>query len=222
MNAFSNDNVSKLSLVGRMAYVLMCVEAYLVHVYPDRDWRLLAKAFCFFSTTCFETWMLLYEQLTPDVALHDGEYNQIVQLLFTQDEYQYIIEQYRGITDGNLDDPNDELCMVLNIPFDLIYEYSADAPYMSLKTMMYAEKASVDAIEKIVDVLHKHHIELPDIHKLDSLVIKDKALVQVLSENTSESADIDKQKCLSRSNIEDIWGEHFDGEPLSIILNPNQ
>ena len=32
-----NNKLSAVSMNGRMAYVIMCVEAYLINKYPDRD-----------------------------------------------------------------------------------------------------------------------------------------------------------------------------------------
>ena len=37
------DKMDKVSMNGRMAYVIMCVEAFLKAKYHDRDWTLIAQ-----------------------------------------------------------------------------------------------------------------------------------------------------------------------------------
>ena len=183
--------IDKISLMGRLGYVLMCLEKYLTNIYPDRDWTLLAKALWKFSRWTVSDWMFLYGDLTPDTVLHGGEFNADVGSVFTPEEYQELRQQYCGITQGNLENPNDELCMALNIPFDLIYHYDAAISHGNSNHERAASEFSIQLTHKIENVLSKHDIELPDIHKLDFLMIKD----------------------------DDIWGDQFDGEPLSIILN---
>ncbi len=177
--------------MGRLAYILMCVEAYLVTIYKERNWKPLAKAFWLFPSMCISEWLFFYGQVIPDTVLHDGGYDQLIPFYLTPDEYQILVQQYYGITDGNPDDPNDELCTILNIPFDLIYEYDCVTSDGNPEHKKWAFDASVGLTNKIENILSNHHIALPDIHKLDFLAMKDN----------------------------DIWGPHFDGEPLSIILN---
>ena len=183
--------IDGLSLMGRFAYMLMCVEAYLVNMYPERDWQVLAKAFWQFSCWTVSDWYYFYRELKPDVILHGGDYTRDVQDVFTLDEYNTLIEQYKSITEGDLDDPNDELCMILNIPFELIDEYDCAIPRSFSEQKQWAFTASIGLTNKIEKILTDHHITLPDIHRLDFLTIEDG----------------------------DIWGPHFDGEALSIILN---
>ena len=38
-----NTELNLISMNGRMAYVIMCVERFLVAVYPERDWKPLAR-----------------------------------------------------------------------------------------------------------------------------------------------------------------------------------
>ena len=72
-----NDSYSHLPLMARFAYILMCVETYLLHVYPDRDWSLLAKVFWRFPKWMISDWMFLYCELTPDVVLHNENYDEL-------------------------------------------------------------------------------------------------------------------------------------------------
>ena len=79
-----NNHIKDITLMGRLAYILMCIEKFLVNVYPKRDWQLLSKAFWAFSRLCISNWMYFYGELTPDIVLHDGKYNRDIQQFFTQ------------------------------------------------------------------------------------------------------------------------------------------
>ena len=182
---FQNDN---LSLRGRLAYIVMCIEAYLVNVYPERDWRFLAKALWLFPSMPLYGWMLFYGKLLPDTH-HTDKDKEDIQAYLTPDEYQSLLQQYNVITD---DRAWNEFNTVLRIPNDLIWDaedIASEIPAINEASWMLRE--SVDQINKLGNILSAHHIEIPDIHMLDFLSIKD----------------------------DDVWGPRFDGERLSIILN---
>ncbi|MDE6318273.1 MAG: hypothetical protein K2M22_00880, partial [Lachnospiraceae bacterium] len=46
------DELKNISLTGRLCYLFMCIEKYLVSVYPDRDWMPVAKK-CWQWTSVF-------------------------------------------------------------------------------------------------------------------------------------------------------------------------
>ena len=135
--------------------------------------------------------MFCYEQLMPDIALHSGHFSWGVQEFITKDEYQLLVDQYNKIADGCIDDCKEELFLILKFPIRLMNRYDAAMTCDNSEHREWAMETSVNTISKIETILSSHHIELPDIHKLDFLMIEDG----------------------------DIWGPHFDGEPLSIILN---
>ncbi len=48
--------LDKVSMHGRMACIIMCVEAFLVNQYPDHDWRLIAEKMCEATTINWGDW----------------------------------------------------------------------------------------------------------------------------------------------------------------------
>lgn len=38
-----SGKLENISMMGRMAYVIMCVEKYLLNKYPNRNWKLLSE-----------------------------------------------------------------------------------------------------------------------------------------------------------------------------------
>ena len=211
--------ITRISLMGRLAYILMCIEAYLVHVYPDRDWRLLARAMWLSGPLDVSDWMYVYGYLTPECVLHDGEYTQDVQEYFTREEFDQIVQLYQGISRGNRSDPDDELCKVLSIPDDLSYRYDCILSDGDPEHLRWAFRDSVDKVHEIEKILAGHHIALPDIHRLDFLAIKNEELARHFSEEPTEPSQFRRITCLSFMDMHDIWGPAFDGESLSILLH---
>ena len=187
-NVIINCQNSNLSLMGRMAYIVMCIEAYLVNVWPDHDWRFLARGLWLFPSMPLYGWMLFYGMLLPGTHRIDKDIKDI-QAYYTLDEYQSLLQQYNGITDGRA---GDEFNTVLRIPYELIWDaedVASELPAINETSWMLRE--SVNQINKLGSILSAHHIEIPDIHKIDFLSVKD----------------------------DNAWGPRFDGKPLSIILN---
>ena len=210
---------TRLPLMARMAYIVMCVETYLVHVHPDRDWRPLARAFWHFPLWSICDWLFFYAELTPDVALHHPNYDDLhegIQCDISRQDYECLIRQYHGITEGNADDPHDELCAVLNIPFDLMNEYDA---YLSDGNVVHNTRwpleSSLGYLKAIEKILSRHSIEMPDMHALDFLAITDEKMLAEIEKIESDAMDIDYGAIPARA----LWGPHYEGEPLSIILN---
>ena len=41
-----DSRFKNITMTGRMCYIFMCMERYLLSLYPDRDWTLVAKKMC--------------------------------------------------------------------------------------------------------------------------------------------------------------------------------
>nr|MCR5662521.1 hypothetical protein [bacterium] len=67
--------LSAVSMNGRMAYTIMCVEAFLVAQYPDRDWSLIANKMWLATTMRWLEWTDLYCCYIPDVIFRYKKYN---------------------------------------------------------------------------------------------------------------------------------------------------
>ena len=67
--------LANVSMNGRMAYTIMCVEAFLANQYPDRDWRLIAEKMWAAATTDWGDWPMMYSRYLPDIIFDDDNYD---------------------------------------------------------------------------------------------------------------------------------------------------
>ncbi len=154
-----NNKLSNVSMNGRMAYVIMCVEAYLNALYPQKNWTLLAKAMWKATNTNWGDWTDYYCGFIPDVLLQYDTYDEDeLGSSITEDEYIFLRELYSGITEGREDDPTDELNYVLNMPFEMAMVYEG--------TIIGNGKESFNIIDEIERILTMHNISLPDYSKV--------------------------------------------------------
>ena len=144
-----------ISMRGRMAFTIMCVEAFLVKLYPDRDWTIIAEKMWQSTTTWWIEWTSMYCCFIPDVFLQYQEYDSKgIGKYLTEKEFFQLKELYNGITDGIEDDPNDPINYMLSKPFEIatIYENSG----------IDDGSGSYELIAEAENILTKYGIELPD------------------------------------------------------------
>lgn len=174
----------KVSMNGRMAYVIMCVESYLVGKYPDRDWTPVSKRM--WKATCenWGDWVEEYSTIIPDVILQYDKYDkEALEEYLTRKEYNALKVLYSGITDGNEENPSDEVNYMLNRPFEMAMVYEG--------TSIGDGKESLEIISAVETVLSRNEITPPDDAKVQFSSIEER----------------------------NGWGNDFDGEYLSIVLN---
>ena len=100
---------NSVSMNGRMAYVIMCVEAFLVAKYPNRDWTIVSEFMWKATSTNWGDWPEEYSSVIPDVLLQYNEYDSD-ELGGSLSEKQFVSlkKLYSGITEGLEDDPSDD------------------------------------------------------------------------------------------------------------------
>ena len=146
--------LSQVSMNGRMAYTIMCVEAFLVNQYPDRDWRLIAEKM-WAATTNWSDWPDMYCCYLPDVILDYDDYDiKDFGAYMTPQEFQQLRDFYSGITEGREDDPTDTVDYMLSKPFEMAMVYEG--------TGIGDGHESFEIIDEAEKVLTDHHIALPD------------------------------------------------------------
>ena len=150
-----SHKLAQVSMNGRMAYTIMCVEAFLVNQYPERDWRLLAKKMWDATSINWGDWPVVYCNYLPDVIL---QYNDYVPEEFknemTLQEFNYAKSLYAGITEGRQDDPTDVVDYMLSKPFEMAMVYEG--------TEIGDGHESFEIIDEAEQVLLEHNIPLPD------------------------------------------------------------
>ena len=154
-----NKRFDNVSMNGRMAYVIMCVESFLCTEHPDKQWNFIAKRMWDATSMNWGDWPDEYSVVIPDVLLqydvYDAdEFNGVL----TENEYNALKEVYTGITDGIEDDPTDEVNYMLNKPFEMAMVYEG--------TVIGDGHESIEIINETETILKKHGIPLPDYSKV--------------------------------------------------------
>ena len=181
------DKLNNVSMNGRMAYVIMCVEAFLVDKYPEKDWTLISKMMWQATSSNWGDWSDMFSCIIPDVIFQYEEYSpEDYEGILSEEEFQNVKNLFSGITEGIENDPGDEVNYMLNKPFEMAMVYEG--------TVIGDGKESLMIIEKTENVLKKNGIALPDYKKV----------------------------LFSSADEHNGWGNDFDGEYLSIILNKEQ
>lgn len=104
-----NKQLSNVSMLGRMAYTIMCVEAFLKNCYGDRDWSPVTTIMWLATSKNWGDWPELYSIYIPDVLLsYDGFENELAETI-SKDTYQKLLRLYNEITEGSEDVPADEV-----------------------------------------------------------------------------------------------------------------
>ncbi|KAG4087901.1 hypothetical protein H8356DRAFT_1727174 [Neocallimastix lanati (nom. inval.)] len=155
-----NNKFENVSMNGRMAYVIMCVEKYLTNVHPQKDWKSLSRVLWRATNTNWGDWTDQYSGFIPEILLKYDSYDENeLGLSFTKEDYYYLRDLYSGITEGNEDDPSDELNFILNKPFEMAMVYEG--------TVIGNGMESFKIIDEIENVLKVHSIPLPDYRKVE-------------------------------------------------------
>ena len=154
-----SKELKQVSMNGRMAYIIMCVEAYLKAKYPDIDWSLISKVLWKATNTNWGDWTDLYSSYIPDVLLqYDSYNNDEFGDSITEDVFDTLHNLYSEII-GNADEVQDsELNIILNKPFNLAMVYEG--------TTVGDGKESLEIIEDTEKILAANSIKLPDSSKV--------------------------------------------------------
>lgn len=180
-----------ITLTGRLCYLFMCVERYLVTLYPQKDWKPIAKRMWQWTNQEYwETAWDVYSEIVPEFILEFDIYEETNTRAYDgnlkKEDYDEITVCFKGITNGNADD---EICEVFMIPSDFgsLCEYSS---------FSYVDSGTLDFLKQMRIILEKHHIAFPDMSFMDNF-------------------RFDR----NHSNEREKWGKRVNTEYLSIILN---
>ncbi len=165
-NAIMMGFFKNISITGRLCYLFMCIEKYLISMYPDKDWTVVAERLWLWTETYWDEAQEESDQLIPEYLMEFDTYEETNKRCFdgklSKDLYDKLMSLYDGITDGNTDDEINQV-LFTTAEWGTVCEgasfSSADAP-----TLNY--------LDWIESVLRKHSIELPD-RELVSNMTKD-------------------------------------------------
>lgn len=159
--------IRKLSLTGRMCYLFMCVEKYLVTLYPQKDWTPVAKRCWQWTRRYWDEGWDVYSVVVPEYLFEYGSYEKMKQDyngLLTEEDYYILTDLFQDITDGSQDD---EINQVLRMPID--FSNACECTDFGA--------ASVSSMYLFLDmkyIFDLHQIELPDMNKVSYMTMDQK------------------------------------------------
>ena len=148
-----------ISMNGRMAYIIMCIEKYLKTAYPNKDWSLLAEKLWAATSTNWSDWPEMYSCYIPDVLLQYDTYDEELSSGMTHSEYIKIKNLYCGITEGLEDNSEDPVNYILNKPFEMATVYEG--------TTIGNGSESLEIIAETEKLLLDHDVALPNYHYVE-------------------------------------------------------
>lgn len=158
----------KLSLTGRLCYLFLCLETYLLACYPDRDWTPVAKRCWQWTNVYWDEGCDMYAPVVPAYLLEFDDYEETNLLSFdgklSEHDYFALVNLFAGITTGSEDDEINQILM-LPIEFNNACECS---------DFTDANEPTLIVLHKAQQFLLSHDISLPSISKVRHMTVEEK------------------------------------------------
>ncbi len=201
------EKFRNITMTGRLIYIFMCIERYLVTMYPEKDWTPVATRM-WNRTKEPGRWSEgtpgdLYREIVPERIMrfhkHGYGYEQLNPMVFgkklSQEDYTLIRGLYEGISKG---DPNEEINRIIGLPEKLIYVVD-----LRRYSFPFSDQMTIESILTAEEILNSHGIALPDY-----------SLLEQFSYNRTSNEMPDKDKDV-------FFGFGVNADALSILLNKN-
>lgn len=142
------EKLRSISVSGRIAFIIMCIEKYLVAQYPEKDWTPLAEEMWKFNDSYWDYWLYSFTDLFPECI--------------NEDNFEEYTRKYSYDTFKNLykDLKNNDL----NEMLDLLNDFMGI--YLYTRVGYSTESMFPEVIEEIVGYLTKNNIPVPDVEKV--------------------------------------------------------
>ena len=160
-------NMRKLSMTGRLCYLFMCIERYLLICFPERDWTPVAKRCWQWTKNDWVKGWDIYSAVVPEFLFEFDNYKQTNELNFDgtlfEKEYLELIALFDGLAVGNGQQEIEQVLM-LPIEFGNICEGAS---------LSFASYYTMEIFNTMQQILLKHNIAIPDIRKVKHMAAGD-------------------------------------------------
>ncbi len=146
MKKYKTD-FTKVSIIGRFAYTVLCAESYACAKYPEKKWKPLFTKMWKGTNEPFDEWWYRFMEILPEYLYEFDNYKDA--------EFEYLSEEDYNFYTKLLKDIDENMVELLVIPGDIamLYSYSP-IPGKGTK--------SIDLIKKATKILEKSNIKIPD------------------------------------------------------------
>lgn len=157
-----------ISLTGRLCYLFMCIERYLISCYPERDWTPVAQRCWQWTNRYWNDGRDIYDQIVPEFLLEFDNYeetnNREFDGMLSYEDYITLTGLFNGITDGN---PEDEINCVLWLPVDFNNECECT-------DFAYSNEPTLKIIDEMLEILRLRGISPPSIDNVANMTVEQK------------------------------------------------
>jgi len=160
--------LDNLSMIGRICYLFMCIEKYLVNRYPDRDWSVVADKLWNWTEEYWNDAQEKSDMIIPEYVFEFSTYKEVNKRCFDGEMpevlYNQLIQLYSGITTGN---PEDEINQVLFTTVEW-------GTYCEGAAFQNAVGPTSALIDYLLGILDKYGIDYPSADGIQHLTIDQK------------------------------------------------
>lgn len=151
---------SNINMHGRVCYLIMCIEKYLVNLWPEKDWSVvLERLWPWVISNDWSAARQLSDMVVPEFILEQPDYektNAVYDGKLSKELYDKLLELFDGITSG---DPDDEI----NIVIGSLGEFGNSCENTSFSG---ADQPVTELLERIIEILEQHSIVPPEVEVL--------------------------------------------------------
>ena len=145
MNSSDFENIS---MKGRMAYIILCVETYLLAKFPEEDWSTLSQWMWSVTSSYWDNWGYKFIEIIPEYLFEFPSYEESDFEQLTNEEYDFFTKLLKN--------KPAELNQLLLKAHDL------EEVYCYTRIPKHGQEA-IDIVLEVCSILEKNKIPLPDI-----------------------------------------------------------
>ncbi|WP_026522283.1 hypothetical protein [Butyrivibrio sp. VCB2001] len=153
------EQLASISMNGRMAYGIMCVEQFLLSLYPDRDWTILSEQMWPVTNMFWDEWNERFMEIIPKYLFEFENYKEAEFEYLSENDYAEFVKLYSGISDGEKEDVSDP------VNFLLLALYRIEEVYAYASIPGKGEEC-LDILDEMMSVLNDASVQLPDVNKV--------------------------------------------------------
>lgn len=143
------EKLFSVSVAGRIAFIIMCIEKYCITQYPEKDWSPLSEHLWSFNDSYWDEWMYSFIDIIPECI---NKYDR-----FEKYTGKYSYDTFRNLYKDLKNNDLNEMLSLLN-DFMGIYLYT--------RVCDITESMFPEVMEEIVGYLTKNNISIPDVEKV--------------------------------------------------------
>lgn len=157
-----------LSLTGRLCYLFMCLEKYLIACYPDRDWTPVAKRCWQWTNEYWDEGWEIYSPVVPEFLLEFDNYEEANRRAFdgrlSENDYLELTNLFAGVTTGS---QKDEINQILMLPIN--FGNACEGTNFAS-----ADEPTCAILHEAQQILLSHGISLPSTRQLKDMTAEKK------------------------------------------------